>query len=195
MKKVFYKSLYNIVRSFLGWWHREVFDYHKMYRDIAFSSNISKHEEDIYNFNANVRRLDKQELNLRKNVQIKTMYHHTKEKDYERAKKIIDASSEKLLKGEIQKDDHELTLKLYAKNLSNPQEHWEYVGINYRYNTITDRIRRFFRLTCVPVPHFIKKGKDNWLAYHWIDGCEMIENVMRYLDWKSEEDEYDSISE
>ena len=155
------------------WWHKDVFRYYTVYHDMAFEKDVSKHKEELDNFRVNVLNKTPEEMKRINNVQLVMVYHHTIEKDIERSKKVLE------------KDDDDILREFFEESLENPREHWEYTGVNYMYNTITDRIRRYFQLTCgshIPL-QLRKKNRDdrNFLSRHWIDVCDFIERSQTFF--------------
>ena len=158
----FYIFMEWICGAIRNWLHKDIFNYHIVYNDMCFETDITKHDEEREHFRTVVLKRKKQQVDQ------EFVYHHTVEKDKQR--------SEELLKHET---DEELR-KWWQKNYDNPKEHWEYTGVKYFRRGITDKIRRYFILSCCP-PVKYKYKKRNYLSRNWIHMCDFFERLERYF--------------
>lgn len=156
-----------------NWWHKDVFRYYTVYRDMAFDKDVSKHQEEMDNFRINSMNKTSHEMKAIKNVQLVLVYHHTIEKDIEQSKRVLETETNESIR------------EWFEDCLKNPKEHWEYTGVNYFYNTLTDRIRRYFQFTCgsyIPLQIRKKRRSDrNFISRHWIDVCDFIERSQTFF--------------
>jgi len=139
---------------------------------MCFDKDVSKHQEEMDNFHVNTLKKTPQEMKRYKNVQLTMMYHHSVERIVEKAKRVLE------------NDPSEINKQLWEKDLKDPQEYWEYVGVNYFHNTLTDRIRRYFQWTCMPVHSQLRKKNrqdKNFISRHWIDVCDLIERSQAFF--------------
>jgi hypothetical protein len=139
---------------------------------MCFDKDVSKHQEEMDKFRINSLKMTPQQMKKYKNVQLTMMYHHSVERIVEKAKKVLE------------KDPSEINKELWQKDVDDPQEYWEYTGVNYFHNTLTDRIRRYFQWTCSPVPEQLRKKNRqdrNFISRHWIDVCDFIERSQYFF--------------
>ena len=173
MTRYFYMFMERLMYFIWSWWHKDVFRYYTVYRDMAFNKDVSKHQEEMDNFRTNSMNKTPHEMKAIKNVQLVLVYHHTIEKDIEQSKRVLETETNESIR------------EWFEDCLKNPKEHWEYTGVNYFYNTLTDRIRRYFQFTCgsyIPLQIRKKKRSDrNFISRHWIDVCDFIERSQTFF--------------
>lgn len=173
MTRYFYMFMERLMYFIWSWWHKDVFSYYTVYRDMAFDKDVSKHQEEMDNFRINSMNKTSHEMKAIKNVQLVLVYHHTIEKDIEQSKRVLETETNESIR------------EWFEDCLKNPKEYWEYTGVNYFYNTLTDRIRRYFQFTCgsyIPLQIRKKRRSDrNFISRHWIDVCDFIERSQTFF--------------
>ena len=171
MIKYFYIFMETVMFKIHNWWHRDIFGNYTVFNEMCFDKDVSKHQEERDKFRS-LLNLTTEHLRRYNNVQLVKVYHHTIEKDIERSKKVLENEPSPSIR------------EWFEKNLENPTEHWEYEGVNYFHNTLTDRIRRYFQWTCMPVPSHLRKKNwqdKNFISRHWIDVCDFIERSQAFF--------------
>ena len=172
MTKYFYRFMELLMFKIHNWWHKDIYNYYVVFHEMCFDKDVFKHQEEMDNFHVNTLKKTPQEMKRYKNVQLTMMYHHSVERIVEKAKRVLE------------NDPSEINKQLWEKDLKDPQEYWEYVGVNYFNNTLTDRIRRYFQWTCMPVPSQLRKKNrqdKNFISRHWINVCDLIERSQAFF--------------
>ena len=135
----------------------------------VLTKTYPKHEE-MDNFRINSLNITPQQMKKYKNVQLTMMYHHSVERIVEKAKKVLE------------NNPSEINKEFWQKDIDEPQEYWEYTGVNYFHNTLTDRIRIFSMDLYACSYTITKKNRQdrNFISKHWIDVCDLIERSQAF---------------
>ena len=172
MTRYFYMFMELLMFKIHNWWHKDIYNYYIVFHEMCFDKDVSKHQEEMDNFRINSLNITPQQMKKYKNVQLTMMYHHSVERIVEKAKKVLE------------NNPSEINKEFWQKDIDEPQEYWEYTGVNYFHNTLTDRIRRYFQWTCMPVPTQLRKKNRqdrNFISKHWIDVCDLIERSQAFF--------------